>query len=423
MATKVHMEALSPTMEEGQVVKWLKGEGDAVAQGDILAEIETDKATMELVARGTGVLRKIFVGEGVAAPVGDVIAVIADEGEDIAELVAGPGGGAESGAGGQAGGGGATDGGAPAGDGAAAGAAAPGSGAAAAATAATGRVRASPVARRLAGDLGLDIAAVQGSGPGGRVIKRDIEAAARAAAAAPTVAVPTAPGVEFEDLPLSQMRKTVARRLTESLGPVPHFFLTVDVDMTRALQARVRINEMLAAQGAKASLNDMIIKAAAVALTRHPECNAWWQGNSIRRFNQVHMGVAVAVPDGLITPVVRDAHAKGLGQISAEIRELAGRAREKKLQPHEYTGSTFSISNLGMFGIEEFTAVINPPEAGIIAVGAVEERPVVVDGAVVAQPRMRITMSCDHRVIDGAQGARFLATLKSFLEEPAAILI
>ncbi len=448
MATKVHMEALSPTMEEGQVVKWLKGEGDAVAQGDILAEIETDKATMELVARGTGVLRTILVGEGVAAPVGDVIAVIADEGEDIAALVAGlGGGGAAAGAGAPGAGAAAAD-----GDGAAAGTetqveGVPGAGAAptatqagagrsagaagtapvataaAASTTATGRVKASPVARRLAGDLGLDIAAVQGSGPGGRVIKRDIEAAAKAAAAAPTVAVPSAPGVEFEDLPLSQMRKTVARRLTESLGPVPHFFLTVDVDMTRALQARIRINELLAAQGAKASLNDMIIKAAAVALTRHPECNAWWQGNSIRRFHQVHMGIAVAVPDGLITPVVRDAHAKGLGRISTEIRELAGRAREKKLQPHEYTGSTFSISNLGMFGIEEFTAVINPPEAGIIAVGAVEERPVVVDGEVVVQPRMRITMSCDHRVIDGAQGARFLATLKSFLEEPAAILI
>ena len=436
MATKVHMEALSPTMEEGQVVKWLKGEGDAVAQGDILAEIETDKATMELVARGTGVLRTILVGEGVAAPVGDVIAVIAEADEDVAELVAGLGGGAPAAAGVPADGASQATAEVPAaGDGAAAGATAPGEGddgpaagagtspAAGPAVTTTGRVKASPVARRLAGDLGLDIAAVQGSGPGGRVVKRDIEAAARAAVAAPAVPVPAAPGVEFEDLPLSQMRKTVARRLAESLGPVPHFFLTVDVNMTRALQARVRINELLAAQGAKASLNDMVIKAAAVALTRHPDCNAWWQGNSIRRFNHVHMGVAVAVPDGLITPVVRDAHAKGLGQISAEIRELAGRAREKKLQPHEYTGSTFSISNLGMFGIEEFTAVINPPEAGIIAVGAVEERPVVVDGQVVAQPRMRITMSCDHRVIDGAQGARFLGTLKSFLEEPAAILI
>ena len=412
------MEALSPTMEEGQVVKWLKGEGDAVAQGDILAEIETDKATMELVARGEGVLRKVFVGEGVTAPVGDVIAVIAAEDEDIAALVAAAGGGgAASGPAADRAGGAATS--APT--------AAPTPAATTPAPSPTGRIKASPVAKRLARDAGLDLVAVQGSGPGGRVIKRDVEAAAEAAAAAPVPAVtawpaPT-PDTEFVDTPLSQMRKTVARRLTESLGPVPHFFLTVDVDMTRALQARKQVNQLLAEQGGKASINDFVIKAAAVALTHHPECNAWWQGDSIRRFNRVHMAIAVAVPDGLITPVVRDAHAKGLGRISAEVRELAGRARDKKLQPHEYTGSTFSISNLGMFGIEEFTAVINPPEAGIIAVGAVEERPVVHEGQVVVQPRMRVTMSCDHRVIDGAQGARFLATLKSFLEEPAAILI
>ena len=454
MATRVHMEALSPTMEEGQVVKWLKGEGDAVAQGDILAEIETDKATMELVARGEGALRKILVGEGGTAPVGDVIAVIAPEGEDIAALLEGLGGDGVGGAAAQA---------QPSATGpepaqpAAAGAAparAPGAtpartggpppaqtpGATPAHTAgatpapihatATGRVKASPLARRLAGELGVDIAAVQGTGPGGRVVKRDIEMAAEAAVAvpavapgAPAVAPVVPPGEEFADVPLTQMRKTVARRLAESLGPVPHFFLTVDLDMTRALEARARVNEILAAQGAKASVNDLVIKATAAALTHHPECNAWWQGSSIRRFSSVHMGVAVAVPDGLITPVVRDAHAKGLAQISREVRELAGRAREKKLQPHEYTGSTFSVSNLGMFGIEEFTAVINPPEAGIIAVGAVEERAVAVDGEVVVQPRMRITMSCDHRVIDGAQGARFLATLKSFLEEPATILI
>ena len=455
MATKVHMEALSPTMEEGQVVKWLKGEGDAVAQGDILAEIETDKATMELVARGEGALRKILIGEGGTAPVGDVIAIIAGEGEDIAALVAGLGGvGArQAGAASEA----------PAAEEAqppaagpepsqpaaadAAPSPAPGPppartpGATPAHTTATvptatgaaataGRIKASPLARRLAGETGVDIAAVQGTGPGGRVVKRDVEMAAAAAAAAPPVAPDapamtpaTPPGEEFADVPLSQMRKTVARRLAESLGPVPHFFLTVDVDMTRALEARVRVNRILAAHDARASVNDLVIKATAAALTHHPECNAWWQGSSIRRFNSVHMGVAVAVPDGLITPVVRDAHAKGLAQIGAEVREMAGRAREKKLQPHEYTGSTFSISNLGMFGIEEFTAVINPPEAGIIAVGAVEERPVAVDGEVVVQPRMRITMSCDHRVIDGAQGARFLATLKSFLEEPAAILI
>ncbi len=470
MATKVHMEALSPTMEEGQVVKWLKEEGDAVTQGDVLAEIETDKATMELVARGDGVLRRILAAEGVAAPVGDVIAIIAAGDEDIAALVEGLGGGAGPGeAAGEAeaaaapGAAAAAEGTAPAGGAAAAPAAAaaattaaatsaPAATAAASAAAATptpprGRLKASPLARRLAGELGLDLRAVQGSGPGGRVIRRDVEGAAAAAASAPAAAAaptpapaaatapgaaaampaahvpPAASGADYEDIPLSQMRKTVARRLTESLGPVPHFFLTVDVDMTRALAARGRVNEMLATRGAKASLNDMVVKAAAVALTHHPNCNAWWQGDSIRRFNRVHIGVAVAVPDGLITPVVTDAHAKGLGQISAEVRELAGRARDKKLQPHEYTGSTFSISNLGMFGIEEFTAVINPPEAGIIAVGAVEERPVAVDGEVVVQPRMRITMSCDHRVIDGAQGAAFLSTLKSFLEEPAAILI
>ena len=446
------MEALSPTMEEGQVVRWLKGEGDAVAQGDILAEIETDKATMELVARGEGVLRKVLVGEGAAAPVGDVIAIIAAEGEDIAAMVAGLGGGAV------ADGNGAPD--AGPGEGpteappattatpgtaaptatpekatparsveAPAPAATPAPSAEATVPATPTRVKASPVAKRLARDAGLDIATLQGSGPGGRVIKRDVEAAARAAAAAaaaptrPVTPWPAPPDTEFEDIALTQMRKTVARRLTESLGPVPHFFLTVDVDMTRALAARKRVNELLAARGAKASINDLVIKAAAVALTHHPECNAWWQGDSVRRFHRVHIGVAVAVPDGLITPVVRDAHAKGLGQISTEVRELAGRAREKKLQPQEYTGSTFSISNLGMFGIEEFTAVINPPEAGIIAVGAVEERPVAVAGEVVVQPRMRVTMSCDHRVIDGAQGARFLATLKSFLEEPAAILM
>ncbi len=421
MATKVHMEALSPTMEEGQVVKWLKSEGDAVTQGDILAEIETDKATMELVARGTGLLRRILVSEGDAAPVGDVIAIIAADGEDIADLVPGSDGAGEAAAADSEKGRGHD---APV----AATAAAPEQPeppSDARDGAATGRVRASPLAKRLARDHGLDIANIRGSGPGGRVVKHDVEAAAETVPA-PVEAVrpvPPAPDEDFVDVPLTQMRKTVARRLTESLGPVPHFFLTVDVDMTRALQARVRVNELLAAQGAKASLNDFIIKATAVALARHPECNAWWQGNGIRRFNRVHMAVAVAIPDGLITPVVRDAHLKGLAQISAEVRELAGRAREKKLQPHEYTGSTFSISNLGMFGIEEFTAVINPPEAGILAVGAIEERPVVVDGAVVVQPRMRITMSCDHRVIDGAQGARFLATLKAFLEEPAAILV
>ncbi len=456
MATKVHMEALSPTMEEGQVVTWLKGEGDPVAQGDVLAEIETDKATMELVARGDGVLRAVFAGEGDVVPVGEVIAVIAGADEEIAALTAE----AWSGGGKAA----AT---VPAPSPEPPVSVPPTSAAAAAqppvpqatppqppapevpaeppavpAPTATARVKASPVARRLARELEVELGAIAGSGPGGRVVKRDVEAAAQAAAeagpAAPSVqpvatagaapsfaadARPGAPVPDFEDVPLTQMRKTVARRLVESLGPVPHFFLTVDVDMGRAMEARARVNELLAADGGKASLNDLVIKAVAAALARHPECNAWWQGDRIRRFNRVHVGVAVAVPDGLITPVIRDAHAKGLAQIGTEVRELAGRAREKRLQPHEYTGSTFSISNLGMFGIDEFTAVINPPEAGILAVGAVEEKPVVIDGQVVPRPRMRLTMSCDHRAIDGAQGARFLATLKAFLEEPAAILL
>lgn len=441
MAAKVYMEALSPTMEEGQVVKWHKAEGDAVAEGDVLADIETDKATMELVARGGGVLRGVFAAEGAVVPVGEVIAVVGGADEDVSAVAAaawGAGSGASAAAG-------------PAPEatatepprssvdslGAAEAKPAPAQAAGPSPAAPVpglaepqGRVRASPLARRLAREMDVDLHAVVGSGPAGRVVKRDVEAAAQAAVASPAAA-PVAPlflgpdglaSPEHEDVPLTQMRKTVARRLAESLGPVPHFFLTVDVDMARALEARTRINQLLEPSGGKASLNDLVVKAAAAALVRHPECNAWWQDDRVRRFNRVHMGVAVAVPDGLITPVIRDAQAKGLGQISAEVRELAARAREKKLQPREYTGSTFSISNLGMFGIEEFTAVINPPEAGILAVGAVEERAVVVDGAVVPRPRMRVTMSCDHRVVDGAQGARFLATLKAFLEEPAAIL-
>ncbi len=234
---------------------------------------------------------------------------------------------------------------------------------------------------------------------------------------------PSASDADYEDVPLTQMRKTIARRLVESIGPVPHFFLTVDVDMTRALEARKRINAMLEAEGRKISINDLIIRATAAALRRHPDCNAHWMGDSVRRFNRVHIGVAVAIDDGLITPIIRDAHMKGMADIGAEIRELAGRARQKKLMPDEYTGATFSISNLGMLGIHEFTAVINPPEAGILAVGGVEDTAVVVDGEIQVRPRMRMTMSCDHRVIDGALGARFLATLRGMLEEPATILL
>lgn len=417
MATKVHMEALSPTMEEGQIVKWLKAEGDSVKSGELLAEVETDKATMELVARGDGILRKILAGEGVTTPVGDVIAVIAAADEDISALI----GGAASAAA------------APVADAPTApappAAAAPASPAhEAAATPAPvvqegGRLRASPLARRLADEAGLALSAVEGSGPGGRIVKRDVQAALEegpVAPAAPATVGPTGPG--YEDIALTQIRKTIARRLVESIGPVPHFFLTVDVDMAAAVAARLQINAFLEGSGDRVSVNDLVLKATAMALHHHPECNAHWLGDRIRRFHGVHIGVAVAVEDGLITPVVRDAHLKGVATIGREVRELAGRAREKKLKPEEYMGSTFSVSNLGMFGIEEFTAVINPPEAGILAVGAVEDRVVAVGGQVVVRPRMKVTMSCDHRVIDGAQGSRLLATLKGFLEEPARML-
>ncbi len=427
MATKVHMEALSPTMEEGQLVQWLRAEGDQVSNGDVLAEIETDKATMELVARGDGILRKIFVGPGGTAPVGAVIAVIAAKDEDISGIQGASAGGVATAAPPKAEAPAPT---AAAVKPAAAPAARPPAPVAAAAPAPAagdngGRVKASPLARRLAEDMGVDISRVQGSGPGGRVVKRDIEAAKATGVSAPASTATTwvPDQAEYQDVPSSQMRKTIAKRLATSIGPVPTFYLTVDVDMSRVIQARASINAMLESQGLKVSINDLVLKAVAGALRHHPECNAQWHEGFVRRFNAVHIGVAVAIDDGLITPVVKNAHAKGVAQLSAEVRELAGRARERKLQPEEYTGSTFSVSNLGMLGIQEFTAIINPPEAGILAIGAMEERAVVVDGAVVVQPRMRMTMSCDHRVIDGATGAQFLKTLRAMLEEPAAILL
>jgi pyruvate dehydrogenase E2 component (dihydrolipoamide acetyltransferase) len=439
MVTKVHMEALSPTMEEGQVVQWLKSEGDAVSSGDVLAEIETDKATMELVARGDGVLRKIMVQEGGTAPVGDVIALIADEDEDLGDLAGGDAAPSDAKKQKDA---------APSDPGAddededaETEAETEEKGAAEQDTAdeaaeaepasradANGRIRASPVARRLASEEGVDLGSIEGSGPGGRIVKRDVEGAAKEGPASrPAKTAAPAPrgddGPESEKVPLSQMRKTIAKRLVESIGPVPHFFLTIDVDMSRAVAARERINRDLERDGVRISYNDIVLKATAMALARHPECNAHWGGDHVMRFHRVHLGVAVAIEDGLITPVIRDADRKGMAEISAEVRELAGRAREKKLKPDEYTGATFSVSNLGMFGIEAFTAVINPPEAGILAVGAMEERPVIVDGELDVQPRMKITMSCDHRVIDGAQGSRFLQTLRRILEEPLAALV
>ena len=407
MATKVHMEALSPTMEEGQLVKWHKSEGEEVSSGDLLAEVETDKATMELVARGDGLLRRILLSEGGVAEVGAVIAVIATAEEDIDTIVGvaeaaeaseskPPATGAPGGPGGDAP--------APSGP-----------------PLDVPRVKASPLARRLAGEAGLPLSALTGSGPGGRIVKRDVEAVVEVASATAPVRLETEEG--YDEIPLSQMRKAIARRLAESLSPVPHFFLTVEVDMSRVGAARAHANALLAKTGEKISVNDYVLKAAAAALRRHPAINAAWHDDHIRRFWNVHLGVAVAVEDGLITPVLKHADRKGLAQISREVGELARRARERNLSPNEYTGATFSVSNLGMFGIQEFTAIINPPEAGILAIGRTEDRPVVEDGKVTVRPRMRVTMSCDHRVVDGAMGARFLQTLQEMLEEPAAILI
>ena len=412
MVTKVHMEALSPTMEEGQLVQWLKSEGEEVASGDILAEIETDKATMELVARGDGILRKVFLDAGGVSAVGSVIAVIAPADEDISGIEEGlDGNGTQQ--------------------------ALPEESSAettqepevattpeiSAGTQGTGSVKASPLARRLATEMGVDLLTIKGSGPGGRVVKRDLEGAKTAGSTGAATTTWTSEENEYEDVPTSQMRKSIAKRLISSIGPVPTFYLTVEVDMNRVIEARESMNNMLEEDGYRISVNDIVLKAVAAALRQHPNCNAQWHDNFVRRFNAVHLGVAVAIDEGLITPVIRNAHAKGIMQIAAEVRELAGRARTKKLMPDEYTGSTFSVSNLGMFGIQEFTAIINPPEAGILAVGGIEENPVVVNGEVKVCPRMRITMSCDHRVIDGAQGARFLATLKSMLEEPTAVLL
>ena len=450
MATKVVMEALSPTMEEGRVVEWKKQEGETVAVGDVLADVETDKAVMELVARAGGTLLKHIVAAGATVPVSDPVAIIGEPGEAV-------------------------DGGAPDGKPAAAPApAAPAASAAAAsapaapagkrpgregetgasepssaparpaepasappaeatgatptttapASAAGGRVKASPLARKIAAERGLDLHGVTGSGPAGRIVQRDLdglETKAPAAARAPSAPAfqPTGTGAPFEDVPLSQIRKTIARRLVQSIGPVPTFYLTSEIDMERVAEAREALNAL--GEG-KVSFNDITIKAVALALKQHRACNAWWQDDHIRYWNEVHVGMAVAIDEGLITPVIRHADQKSLRQIAAESKELAARARDRKLTPDEYTGATFSVSNLGMLDIEEFTAIINPPEAGILAIGRMAERAVVQNGTVEVRRRMRVTMSCDHRVIDGATGAQFLKTLKAMLENPLALV-
>ena len=428
MATKVFMEALSPTMEEGRLAKWLKNEGDVVKSGDVLAEVETDKAIMELVARGDGILRKRLIPEGATAPVSSLIGVIAAKDEDIAALVASAGAPAAATAT------------APA----AVPAPAPSQPAAprpvparstvavpSTAPANGGRTISSPLARRMAGEKGLNLATVAGSGPGGRIIKRDIEGAAHGvqltAHGVPatgdrhpsTVSRQLAVG-DYQDIALTQIRKTIARRLAESIGPIPTFYLTAEFDLERAAEMRAAMAAM--GDEYKVSFNDIILKATATALAQHPEVNAHWLGDHVRYWNRVHLGMAVATDDGLIVPVIFDADQKRLSDISAESKVLAKKARERKLKPEEFTGSTFSVSNLGMMQIDQFTAIINPPEVGILAIGAIEEKPFVVEGEVQIRKRLRVTMSCDHRAVDGAVGAKFLQTLRRMIENPLMLV-
>jgi pyruvate dehydrogenase E2 component (dihydrolipoamide acetyltransferase) len=490
MATQVVMPKLSPTMEEGQLARWLKNEGDKVSVGEPIAEIDTDKATMEAQALTTGVLRKILVEAGATVPLGQVIAIIGEADEDISALVSQAESGETAAANKksieenvEAGQDGAqrelagivvegartqaTIEGAPlAGDtgGTPAAADAQTSTAQPApqpATAETGdasgngqrarpRVVVSPIAARMAAEANINIKSLTGSGPGGRIVKRDIEAAigaqqqqqqqSQAAApqgrTQPEQTPPSAaetrapqpqqqPAVEgaspYRDEPVSTMRATIARRLTSSVGPVPHFFLTTEIEMDRTAELRASLNQL--DQENKVSINDIIIKVAAAALVQHPQVNASFQDKTIRYYERADIGVAVAIDEGLITPIVRAADRKSIGQISREVRALAARARERKLQPDEYLGATFSVSNLGMFGIDEFTAIINPPEAAILAVGAMGAKPVVREGEVVVRQLMRVTMSCDHRIVDGATGAKFLQTFKQMLENPLMLML
>jgi pyruvate dehydrogenase E2 component (dihydrolipoamide acetyltransferase) len=465
MAVKVLMPKGSDTMTEGKVLKWLKKEGDQVSTGETVVEIETDKVDMEVEAMGSGVLRTILVQAGKVVPVGELLAVIAKAEEDVSSLVKGDGS-----AGAQPPGAvpaptpvtaapePSSPSAAPA---AVGGAPVPPAGAAPAAPSVAaegsgqallggpipsarepengGRVLASPLARRMAQEMGLDLNHIAGSGPAGRIVRQDVERAAalavearaaRVPAAASAAARPPAPAVtlprrpapaltgpEFYDEPLSSMRKTIATRLVQSKAPVPHFYLTIEVDMGRAKELRdsaKALNPEL-----NLSYNDIILKACAAALELHPHVNASFQGEAVRYYRRIHLGVAVAVEEGgLITPVIRNCQGKTLQDISREAKDLIERARTRKLNPDEYVGATFTVSNLGMMGIEEFSAVINPPEGAILAVGAVAEKPVVVKGQVEVGLRCRLTLSCDHRVVDGATGAKFLQTLKQILENP-----
>ena len=439
MPIQILMPALSPTMTEGNVASWLKNEGDSVQAGDILCEIETDKATMEVEATDEGTLARIVAPAGSeGVPVNAVIGLILEEDEDSSALE-----GAEAAA--------------PAAAPAAPAAAAESAPAAAApAVQAPGgngatppapqrepgaRIFASPLARRMAKQAGLALEAIAGTGPNGRIVKVDVEAAIAAAAAAPAVAAPApaapapvaapaaapaapaAPAAAYQDAPASTMRKVIAQRLQEAKREVPHFYLTVDCEVDALLETRAQLNER--SDDYSLSVNDFVIRAAALALRKVPAANASWVDGALRQYASADVSVAVAIEDGLVTPIVRNADAKGLAEISVEVKELAGRARAKPmgLAPEEYQGGTFSVSNLGMYGIKEFAAIINPPQSMILAVGAAEQRPVVKDGALAVATMMSCTLSVDHRVVDGALGARFLQAFKGLIEDPLTMLL
>ncbi|PTM13850.1 MAG: pyruvate dehydrogenase complex dihydrolipoamide acetyltransferase [Bacteroidetes bacterium] len=437
MAEVIRMPRMSDTMEEGNIIGWLKAEGETVEAGETLAEVETDKATMELDSYFDGVLLHIAVKEG-PVPIDGIIAVIGKAGEDWQAAVK------------------AADGGAASNDSTPAEPTAEPAPAMASPETATvapsadeNRMKASPLARNMAKEANVDLAKLAGSGDSGRIVKRDIEAAiaqqgtapAPSAAPAPTPATaspatPAAPkkeapvvmpfaygggsGDNFEDVPLSQMRKVIARRLGESKFSAPHFYLTIEMNMAKAIALRTRINEIAPT---KISFNDLVIKAAAAALRLHPAINSSWMGDFIRINKDINIGVAVAVAEGLLVPVVRYADIKTLSQINAEVKALAGKAKERKLQPDEMTGNTFTISNLGMFGIEEFTAIINPPDACILAVGGIIEKPIVKNGAIEVGNMMKVTLSSDHRVVDGASAAQFLLTFKEIMEDPIRLMV
>lgn len=405
MAEIVKMPKLSDTMTEGVVAAWHKKVGDKVKSGDLLAEIETDKATMEFESFQEGVLLYIGVETGKSAPVDSILAILGKEGEDITALLESEKNKTSGGV-------------TPAKEETKTAEVKEVTVVSTSGAAVTdGRVKASPLAKSIAKDKGIDLNMVKGSGDGGRIVKKDIENFTPAQSAKSAAVV----GQEaYTEVPVSQMRKTIARRLAESKFTAPHFYLTMEIDMDNAISARKAVIDTT---GEKISFNDMVIKAVAIALRKHPAVNAAWLGDKIRYNQHVHIGVAVAVPDGLVVPVVRFADSKGLSQISAEVKEYAQKAKDKKILPEDMQGNTFSISNLGMFGIEEFTAIINPPDACILAVGAIKQTPVVKNGQVVPGNVMKVTLSCDHRVVDGATGSEFLRTFRQLLENPVLMLV